>query len=204
MKAMKMLGVVAVALGFVQVAHADDIRRCGRNVDCLERIIERAQDRIREIEGAAGTRRTTSGHVFTRDHSLAALGDAWRDESGMIWGDIARNDDGSIHYMKHYQAVEYCQNIRAELPSRADFERLRSYMGATEDSSNGYTPQALPNLYRMVNGRPQSYYFWSSSVLLDASYAPSYDAYFFDGRDGVIDYASRDYGDDGAVRCVRR
>ncbi len=154
---------------------------------------------------------------FLRDRSIAALGKAWRDESGMIWGDIVRNDDAehSIRYMvqsSEYMASigypfpagqlgakEYCESIGAQLPSREDFARLRGYMGATTAASEyegtGYRPQVLPNL------NATNYSFWSSSALPDP-FSRLADA--FNGFTGYLSPGYRNVGDEYAVRCVAR
>ncbi len=110
------------------------------------------------------TRTTTTGHVFISDSSRPTLGDAWRDESGMIWGDMVRFRVGSTYLdqicfeshrpirdgipcvVDYGDALEYCESIGAALPTVDDYKRLRSYMGASLDSPTGYKAQVLPNL----------------------------------------------------------
>jgi len=145
-----------------------------------------------EVCGNPVVLETYSGHVFVQDRSLPALGDAWRDESGVIWGDVVWSSDGqSIEYMHHYlQAQTYCQSLGAELPSEQDFERLRSYMGATRHSSKGYTPQVLPHL--------KGYDFWSSKThgfLIHRAFG-------FSGSLGQMEVVDRKNLQ--AVRCVLR
>mgnify|MGYP001579336401 CR=1 FL=1 len=179
-----------------------------RNLESCRALRARVDARIVELEGALPTRIAHGANgletTFTRDSSIAALNEAWRDPSGMIWGDIVTNDDHSIRYMDQYQATTYCESIGATLPSREDFARLRGYMGATtaasEYSGSGYTPQVLPNLYRTVDGRSVSNYFWSSSVHPGGSDF----GYVFFGRTGYVDDYDRDYADSSAVRCVAR
>ena len=180
---------------------------CSDLTECRN-LRDRVNARIVELEGALPTRiahgASAQETTFTRDTSVAALGEAWRDPSGMIWGDIVKNDDDSIRYMDQYQAPTYCESIGARLPSRADFARLRGYMGATtaasESSGSGYTPQVLPNLYRTADGLSVGNYFWSSSVHPDFSY----EAYYFVGRSGVIYNYYRSFYSNVAVRCVVR
>lgn len=107
-------------------------------------------------------------HIFIRDCSIPNLGEAWRDESGMIWGDYA----GMIA-MNQLGAVKYCNDIGAKLPSKKDFIRLREYMGAKKGTYVGYTPQVLPNLNLGGHDR----YFWTSTL---APYI-SEDAVYFVG-----------------------
>ncbi len=153
-----------------------------------------ADDQTRISHGADGQE-----HVFTRDTSNPALGDAWRDESGMVWGDIIRNTDHyrSVLELNQSDAATHCENIGAQLPSREDFARLRGYMGTTTFSSNhlgsGYTPQVLPNHYRSAN---YSYFFWTKAQ------HPYYtrNNYAFDGLTGNLPIFSRTFR--RAVRCV--
>jgi len=155
------------------------------------------------------TRTTHTGAVFTRDRSHVALNEAWRDPKGLIWGDIVKNEDGSIRYMvqsSEYMkkigrplpdgqlgAEEYCKSIGARLPTQEEFTRLREYMGARSGTHEGYShhdDKILPNL----NG----HWFWSSSV-----YPSNTDyAYGFSGTDGYIVYYYYRYYNGGAVRCV--
>lgn len=162
----------------------------------------------------AETKTTKTGHVFTRDTSNPELGEAWRDPSGMIWGDIVKKADGTPYFMNHKNATAYCKSIGAELPSgwessqnksnggqNSDFVRLREYMGATSRSNEGYAPQVLPNLTHVQDGETRNRYFWSSSVHPDYS---NY-AYVFNGRYGYIGTGNRDYVGFGlSVRCVAR
>jgi hypothetical protein len=139
-------------------------------------------------------RTTTTGAVFTRDESVPALGEAWRDERGVIWGDAAKNADGSINKgMNQYDAEKYCESIGARLPTRDDFVSLRKAMGSTNPDSiwdeAGYTAQVLPNL------NVDFLYFWSSWV--DADYA-----YVFIGSNSLFGFVPRN-NYDVAVRCVR-
>lgn len=157
----------------------------------------------------AERRMTNTGHVFIRDIDHPALGDAWRDESGLIWGDIVRDENGYVRYMvqsseymkdlgrplpnDHLGAKEYCESISARLPSKEEFTRLREYMGAQPGTPEGYSHhhnKVLPNL--------SGYWFWSSSVDPNNS---DY-AYFFYGGYGDIDHDLRNYFNYGAVRCV--
>ncbi|MCC7442440.1 MAG: hypothetical protein IT285_12460 [Bdellovibrionales bacterium] len=203
---MKTFLVITAALGMVLISGAPmaQAQECEQQVNELQRQVRDLQQQIAQLTGGSGqgqTRRTTTGAVFTRVAAVHRdFGESWRDPSGMIWGDIAKNANGSIRYMDQYQATEYCQNRGGQLPSREDFVRLREYMGARSGTYEGYTPQVLPNLTRNVNGSTYSNYFWSSSVHPDVSYV----AYDFGGRHGYIDYYYRYYVDDGAVRCVAR
>lgn len=62
---------------------------------------------------------------------------------------------------------------------------------AYSGNPKGYTAQILPNLERN---------YWSSSV---HPYNTDY-AYYFNGRDGDVDYGTRSNGSYVSVRCVVR
>ena len=132
--------------------------------------------------------------------NVEKFGEAWRDPSGMIWGDIVTKEDGSPSFMNHKNAEAYCKRIGGRLPSGylesqsgkhgfpdkdSDFVRLRKYMGAKDGSIEDYTPEVLPHLTYKKDGKTSSrYIFWSSSVHPDY---PSLGAYGFGGLSGDID-----------------
>jgi len=153
-------------------------------------------------------RTTNTGHDFIRDTSHPKLGEAWRDPSGLIWGDIVKNEDGKVarmiqssEYMKQIGkplpdgklgAEEYCKSIGARLPSIEEFTQLREYMGARSGTNEGYShhdDKILPNL--------RGYWFWSSSV----NPYNTDNAYDFSGTNGYIYDDNRIINND-AVRCV--
>jgi len=186
--------------------------------------IERRQATQRELllsiigqEDSGEVRLTDGGdgkkYRFVRDTSVAALGpDAFRDERGLIWGDLVKKADGTLATLNWEQAKDYCLNLnpvseRARiksdieagrepksgvfLPLRANFVSLRGDLGATnpESSYQGYRPQlSIANLEN---------WSWSSS--------PSglSDADVFVGGNGYIVFSGyRDY--DGTFRCAAR
>ena len=124
-----------------------------------------------------GTLITQTGHVFTDRDDLAQ--GAWQDPSGMVWyntSDVPKSFDA---------ANADCEAKGLSLPHLRDFERLRSYMGASEYSHHGFSQQILPYLGNK---------FWSSSICNAVSfYPPTYVpgirlayAYGFDGSSGII------------------
>ena len=133
-------------------------------------------------------------YKFIKDTSIPNLGEAWKDPSGMIWGDIAKNADGSIRYINQINADKYCKSINANLPSDEDFIRLREYLGAVPNSerADGYTPQVLPNL---IDNN-----FWASPVVTD----PRTLAYVFKGSSGILGYVFHGPDDVSSVRCVSK
>ena len=142
-------------------------------------------------EGANGAK-----YTFTRDTSFPALGEAWKDPSGMIWGDIVKVED--IFTMNHFQADLLCKKVGAELPSREDFVRLREYMGAVprSGSENGYKAQVLPHLLK--------YRFWTSSITPMISQKDTWFAEVFYGDLGLTGPAFRTDGFVYSTRCVSR
>jgi len=150
--------------------------------------------RVGTTAPSAETKTTKTGQVFTRDTSHPKLGEAWSDPSGMIWGDIVKNKDGSEHLMNQRDATDYCKSIGADLPSKEDFIRLREYMGAKSPGFDGYTPQVLPNLTHTEN-KAYIRQFWSSSNHLHVS---NY-YYAMNGANGGFGF---DYHTYAAVRCV--
>jgi len=138
-------------------------------------------------------------HIFVYDQSTPPLGEAWKDESGMIWGDVVRNSDLSFRYLDHEQATDYCRKIGAILPSENDFTRLREYMGANSGIYEGYTPQVLPNLFRKDGNKMLSNFFWSST----ADWFHYHLAYVFGGKIGGFGLVNRLFADDfTTARCV--
>ncbi len=149
-----------------------------------------------------------AGSVFVRDSSIPALGEAYRDKSGLIWGDVAKDKDGKILRMNHKNAIAYCEKLNKDfpkfeirLPTKEDFIRLRTNLGSEignkiNKAAKGYSPKGksgkeiLPNLSKAD-------WQWSSAADPDRSSL----AYIFNGRSGVIlsDYR---YYNGIAVRCV--
>lgn len=165
------------------------------------------------------TKTTATGHQFIRVkgdelsrigiNDVAKFGEAWRDESGAVWGDIAMKDDGTPLFLNQPDADDYCKGLGAELPSGydesqngkngfpnqdSDFVRLAKYLGVQTAAGKGYQPQVLPHLD--ANG-----YFWSSSINPNVSFW----AYCFDGTDGVVNaFGGIDVARGSVVRCVVR
>ena len=67
----------------------------------------------------------------------------------LIWWDRVE------HGKNWEQAKEFCKSLGLYLPKRADFKRLRDFMGSEPGTHEGFEPQVLPDLGRR---------FWSSSV----------------------------------------
>ena len=160
--------------------------------------ISEVNARIDKIMGNAPEKRTTTtGHVFIRDASQPQLGEAWRDESELIWGDIVKEADGIIiRVMSYNKATAYCASIGARLPSKEEFTQLREYMGAkakagTNNEYSHHNGKILPNL--------RGYQFWSSSL---NPTSPIFFAFGFNGSNGDLNDMYHLISGDYAVRCV--
>jgi len=143
-------------------------------------------------------RKSHTGAIFTRDTSVPALGEAYRDPSGLIWGGIVtvRDDENKMSQYypgTQYFADNYCKNRGARLPTKTEFEKLAKYLG--DGTPQGYSPfiagtytDILPGLF--------SHSFWSSSL----NPFKAYEAYYFSGYGGFVDIDGR--YDNGDFMCV--
>ncbi len=169
---------------------------CSTAQDCLG-VISQAQLNLQNLTGGSEIQRVSiTGAVFTRDTSNPALGEAYKDPSGLIWGSVVKTREGNIKYMNEQDAEKYCRSIGAQLPTGEEFEQLAMYLGqgAGFDSSpylaDGKT-EILPGL--------ANHDFWSTS---DHSYY-RYSSWLFYGFGGSVD--SYSHGNAAfAVRCVGR
>ncbi len=82
-------------------------------------------------------RASSIGSIFTRNTSNLALGEAYTDPSGLIWGATARDAQGQIRMMNQQAAVDYCKTIGARLPTIYEFVQLTKYRGADNFSADG-------------------------------------------------------------------
>jgi hypothetical protein len=141
--------------------------------------------------------------LFARDESIPTLGVGWRDPTGMIWGEIVKNEDGSLRTFYQREALEYCQALGLQLPSFDDLWRLRAYQGGTTEryaglpdqgDYSGYSPQILLD-------HPDQYpnnFLWSSTP------KPWHPGAFYVFRiDGYFS-AQSEFRNDSAARCVWR
>lgn len=130
--------------------------------------------------------------------------------------DIARDASGEVMYMKRSDAVQYCANLEAHLPSARELAQLSMSLGAKgivdtcHSVQDCYEIGSIQNTdgsedkfyfsfsgYQRPAGELGNNWFWSSSV---TRFNP-YIAFVLDGRPGYIETA------DGinyrlAVRCV--
>ncbi len=166
---------------------------CETVPDCVA-LIKLANARIDELNQAAENANHVSnaGAIFIRDTSIPALGKAYKDPSGLIWGSpIVTN--GQINRMTQSNAGKYCQDIGSRLPTKDEYIQLAKYLGAPQ-SYNPYLTdgktEILPDL--------SQYDFVSSSVQKN----DPLNIYYFDGRSGNIVSFYHGSEDGFAVRCV--
>jgi hypothetical protein len=192
----------------------------------------------RPVESSLSNGKTTeSGHKFfnvsaeelIKDHQMNAeqakkfVGDgAFKDESGTIWGDLAKDTRGKPLVMTHNEAKAYCKSLGATLPSGypeyqnkkngnqdSDFVRLRKAMGAesltenydgeyfTEPCPKNFKPQILPNMRE----RDPNPWLWSSSFRPYVFFAD--DVFVFNTGYGNLSTDGRfNDGIGNYVRCV--
>ena len=155
-------------------------------------VVESAYAKLSEQASPAEQRVSNTGAIFTSDTTNFALGEAYRVPSGLIWGSVVQAG-GKAKLTSEYYAEEYCKAAGARLPTRAEFEKLRVYLGYA--SALGYSPYLADGKTDVLPGL-SSYWFWSSSVDPDSSVF----ANFFNGGNANIDDYHRIYH--CAIRCV--
>ncbi|MCE3009185.1 MAG: hypothetical protein LW875_01065 [Proteobacteria bacterium] len=137
---------------------------------------------------------SNTGAVFIRDTSVPALGEAFRDPSGLIWGDIVRAQD-AVKLMNGVRAEDYCQAAGVRLPESEEFERLAEYLG--QGTSLGYSPFLADGKTDFLSGLSDNF-FWSGTA---SGFDVFVNRYVFYGADGGIRIGHR-FQHLLAVRCV--
>jgi hypothetical protein len=163
------------------------------------RILEKA---ITEKLEAIPERVAPSGATFKRVFAGLRMGESWKgpilqaDESkAVIWGNTVTNASGFTRRMNPKEAMRYCDQIGARLPTKDEWISFQEAMGAAP----GTPINSIPQDYRIdveVLPRQREAQFWSSTV---AGYYFSY--YYFDSRNGKI--ASFIDEANYCVRCVK-
>jgi hypothetical protein len=153
------------------------------------------------IGASAQVHTSNTGAVFARDISNPALGEAYRDPSGLVWGSIVM-DQGKPRIMTKYDADKYCRSVGGRLPTEGEADQLARYLGKGTNSGGsivkGYTPYSVENFNVEVLPELSSYWFWSSSIhpsIPDdglALYFGVFNIYFLYINSGSL----------GPVRCV--
>jgi hypothetical protein len=122
--------------------------------------------------------------VFTSVRKDPVLGEGWKDPDGLIWFDIALDDNGIPIEMTLESAVQYCGEYNARLPTFDEGSQLaREFSARVSEYKLQYTQQILAH--------PESS-FW----LFQKD-----QAYVFFGDNGDIQIANPTFKD--FVRCVR-
>ncbi len=165
---------------------------CNSVSECLE-LIKQAKIRIQELSNTSGQRVSNTGSIFFQDISVPALGEAYRDPSGLIWGSIVMVQ-GKVNTMNQFDADKFCKDGGTRLPAKEELEQLADYLG--RGTVQEYSPYLADGKTDFLPGL-SNHWFWSSSVL------PKYSdwAYLFSGEYGIVFHDLR-YKDDHAVRCV--
>lgn len=148
---MKHLGFILVLVCTLSNGWAEEVADCN-TVDACRAQINQIEQRIAYlIEGEVERQYTSSGRLFIRDHSFPQLGQAWRDESGLVWGQLS-------HYQTTQRGAEiYCQDLDARLPTAAELRRLGTYLTTTR----GFQPEIIAGIEGSA---------WSST-LVDLNFA---------------------------------
>ncbi len=165
---------------------------CNSPEEC-KAVIAQANALLLILEPAPLQRVSIIGVVFTRNTSIPALGEAYKDPWGTVWGSVAKS------YKTRDEAVSYCRSIGAFLPTSNQYERLTKYLGYgtvrgySVKVANGQT-DVLPDLSKTL--------FWTSTIYPpdDEGIAYGFNNSWGFGADYVILPKSKLF----AVRCVFR
>ena len=130
--------------------------------------------------------------------------------------DIARHANGKVKYMNHKDAVQYCANQGAHLPSTRELAQLSTSLGAkgivdscgtdkncrkiiyihnTDDSKDEFYFSSSG--YSRPAGDLGNNWFWSSSV-----YSGFYYPFIFDGFNGHVGGINTDAPDSSNIEAV--
>ena len=148
-----------------------------------------AKARLQELSKVG----SSTGAKFTGDTSNPALGEAYKDESGLIWGS-AVTADGRISRMSQKNAAKYCNDRGARLPTIEEFMQLAVYLG--RGTAHGYSPFLADRKTELLPGLSSGRWFWSSSPML-------FGIRIFNGDNGYSEIGLRNNPNfNFAVRCV--
>lgn len=118
----------------------------------------------RTISDESKDRVSITGAVFKRDNSIAKLGEAYRDPSGLIWGSPLLDQPEPSGYrasanVRQSKAKQYCKSIGARLPTRAEANQLGKFLG--RHTEFGFSPYIINTREGLLPGFPHST-FWTS------------------------------------------
>ena len=107
------------------------------------------------MAGPPEQRVSKTGAVFTRDVSIPALGEAYRDPFGLIWGEV-----GSTFRRDQHSAESDCISKHLRLPTQQEYSRLSDYLGY--GSRSGYSPYLADGKTDFLPGL-STLSFWTST-----------------------------------------
>jgi hypothetical protein len=146
-----------------------------------------------QVWAADATRTSSTGTVFVLDSTFPTLGEAYRDPSGLVWGDLAVTDHGALHTTQ-FNAETYCSTRGARLPTRAEFQRLAQYLG--EGSAKGFSPFTTDGETDMFLGFHYLWYWSSTGTWISDDFR-----YVFYGNTGFMELGNRQ-STGGSIHCV--
>lgn len=132
---------------------------------------------------------SASGEKF-QQVSLAALGESWRDPSGLIWGEVVHVEESkNPQKVSQDRAVEVCHEKGARLPTRAEYSQLRKWLTSGHGKKAAYRADILPGL--------DAGSFWTETSREGVETG----AYIFHADDGDFSYEERS-SEKALARCV--
>lgn len=151
-------------------------------------IIEKAQAQLQELlTGGDNQKISTIGTVFKRDRSNPALGEAYKDPSGLVWGSFKMNDNTAKTKL---EAISFCRKKGARLPRSEEFDQLTKYLG--KGSPGGYNPMTAPGPGSTVlfTGLTNGFFWGVQGRGPDEVYM---NEIFFAGAGGFIETSNRNF-----------
>lgn len=142
----------------------------------------------------------TSGAVFKRDCTRPALGKAFKDSTGLIWGAVIADAGGNEIRMSTQEAMSHCRKAGGRLPTAAEFENL-----AQQISGNGqraYSPAADEGS-TVITGLNN----WLMTAPDDSKNFENEEQHFFVGAEGYLVSGGGARGSSdaiGAFLCVTK
>lgn len=111
-------------------------------------------------------RTTVTGAKYIRDFSHSKLGEAYRDPSGLIWGDVVSDQAGKWIKLRQEAAEDYCKKLNARLPTETETFRLATDFGYDNTFRNpkSYQPFQRGTKDTVLPNWPDSFNsFWAST-----------------------------------------
>jgi hypothetical protein len=163
---------------FMSIQHSFSTTENCQTIQACELVIKNAQLKISELSKLE-IRYSQSGAKFVRDTSVPALGVAYRDPSGLIWGSALKRDGKFLTFSRYTDAITYCERGGVRLPDIKELEKLSGYLGT--GSANGFSNKAIDGLEMIpgLNGYSDQlgFYFMSAT-------RGDYGEIYLNGRNG--------------------